>query len=150
METKRFKFSYSGDLKTDFEELAAIIQHGSIFDFRAYLDTSEIINSCNNYSKLEVLFHANEEGLNLFMVAAKSGKVEIVKFLIDCGLDINLKTKAEQTAADFAWTGKHFEVLLHLVNADSLFPQKDTIRKTKVLFPKISNSDLKFLKSLKC
>lgn len=120
METKRFKPSYSGNPKTDFQELANIIKHESILDFRAYLDTSEI---SNNYSQLKVLFLANEDDLNLLMIAAKSGKIEIVKFLLDCGLRINLKTKAGETAADFAWTEKHFEILFHLLNADSLFPQ---------------------------
>lgn len=58
------------------------------------------------------------------MIASKFDSVEVVKFLIIIGLNLNKKDGFGETAADFAWASNSLKSLILLLNADSPFPKK--------------------------
>jgi ankyrin repeat protein len=60
-------------------------------------------------------------GFNLLMVAVNKGDIQIVKILLKLGFDVNFLSQNE-TPASLAWKNKQMEVLLVLLEANSLFP----------------------------
>jgi len=57
----------------------------------------------------------DNEGFTALMGASKNGKLEVVKYLIDKGADINIKDNYGDTALDFASRNGHLEIAKYFI-----------------------------------
>lgn len=68
---------------------------------------------------------ANQFGVTLLMVAAKSGQVEVTNMLLKEGVDPNAKDCNQQTALNYAWPSKNKRLQLTLMAAGADPSQSD-------------------------
>jgi hypothetical protein len=72
---------------------------------------------------------ADPSGYNLLMVAAKSGDQQIVEILLKLNFDVNFLL-GNETPASLAWKNNQMNVLLMLLQANSLFPPELDLKKS--------------------
>lgn len=74
-------------------------------------------NENNNLNICDII---NE---NLLLIAAKNGNLETVKFLLSKNVNVNHMNALGDTASDIAWTYKHLDTLIELLENDAPFPR---------------------------
>ncbi|KAG5684330.1 hypothetical protein PVAND_013565 [Polypedilum vanderplanki] len=78
--------------------------------------------------ELSILFEVNlfsfadSKGFDLLMIAASEGNEIVINYLIRLGFDVNINVN-DETPASLAWKNKHFNALLILLKANSLYPE---------------------------
>lgn len=78
----------------------------------------DLVNSDNINYQLSTSPNNYQEGWTPLMFAAQQGNLEIVKFLIDCGADLNIQTIFGYTALMIASLNKsYFNVVLSLIKS---------------------------------
>jgi ankyrin repeat protein len=76
---------------------------------------------------IELHLLTDPSGFNLLIVAVNSGDIAIAKILLKLGFDVN-KLCENETPASIAWKNQKKEVLLFLLNANSLFPPNFSVK----------------------
>ncbi|XP_070503610.1 uncharacterized protein [Chironomus tepperi] len=76
----------------------------------------------SNEFEIDTHLLADSRDYNLLLVAAESGNAEIVKILLNCG--INTTADDGVSAQDLAWNNRHSEVLLVLAQANLPYPDE--------------------------
>lgn len=107
-----------------------------------------------NVEEVTILINSNRELLNFMSpfgtwlhVAATSGNLEIVKFLVRSGLSVNIKGGTFNTGAiNRAASEGHFEVVKHLINAGAEFDLSEPDRNP--LFAAIYGGHIEIVKLL--
>ncbi|XP_070502944.1 uncharacterized protein [Chironomus tepperi] len=87
------------------------------------LDTLIILNSSDDICRLNLYALADPRDYNLLMLAADHGDINAVNYLFRQGFDLNILV-ANKTAIDLAWENEHFDIVLLLLNANSVYPSK--------------------------
>jgi len=88
-------------------------------------DTLQILSSKlkDEICELDILSLADSRNYNLLMLAAEVGDNISLKSLINCGFDMDILI-CDNSAAELAWNNRHYETVLLLLEANSLYPKK--------------------------
>lgn len=98
-------------------------------DYQGFLALLDLPFDCEMYDfmraidSLEVLHPHHPESINLLMIASESGNAEAVNFLLKCSYDVNQHQNLNETAASLAWEKENYDIFVHLLKENSLFPQ---------------------------
>jgi len=86
--------------------------------------TSETVNMNkeDEIYLLDILSLTDSRDLNLLMLAAERGDENSIKYLLEYGFDID-DLACGKSAADLAWENHHYNIVLKLLQANSLFPR---------------------------
>jgi len=87
-------------------------------------------------------------GWAMLHVAAKNGKVEIVKLLIKHGADVNIQTRSGVTPLLNAAIGGHDEIVAALIAAGAKLDLKDRATNTSPIVQAVINGHSKIVKQL--
>ncbi|XP_070490541.1 uncharacterized protein [Chironomus tepperi] len=72
-------------------------------------------------NKIELHSLADDRGYNILLIAAESGKADVVQILLEMGISSESSDDSVK-AQDLAWNNNHSDVILTLLNANLPFP----------------------------
>ncbi|XP_070507982.1 uncharacterized protein [Chironomus tepperi] len=103
-----------------------------VLNFLAFSLSNDHLGICNDFLtifslknqilELDLLSLIDLRGYNLLMLAAEEGEASVVDSLIQHGFDVNVLIN-DDTAIDLAYDNHHFDIVLTLLHANSLYPK---------------------------
>ncbi len=111
---------YRNSLKNRPLEIAA--EYASVNVLMALLEVNQVSTEINlRQNNREALYLTNSDGHIPLMIAAKSGKLENVKFLLKCTIE-RCQLDDMQKTMNVAWNHQRYDCVLYLLKQDFPFP----------------------------